>query len=148
MKANLSPTSELERERERECVTYKKTIDSLGSKLCGLSLTYQHYSYSGLFAERCHIIFKGKIVFLVVKIRKTSHSIYPYRYNALQIQPQILVSLGKPWNGKLLELGCHSDLVSQGNELISTTDSKANVTGDERLKPTLLQPACFHIFSN
>ena len=42
--------------------------------------------------------------------------------------------LGKPWEGKLWKLGCHSGPVSQGNGLISITGSKVNVTGDERLQ--------------
>ena len=39
--------------------------------------------------------------------------------------------LGKPGEGKLWKLGCHSGPVSQDNKLISTTGSKANVARDE-----------------
>ena len=40
--------------------------------------------------------------------------------------------LGKPGEGKLWKLGCHSGPVSRSIGLISTTGSKANVMGDER----------------
>ena len=40
--------------------------------------------------------------------------------------------LGKPGEGKLWNVGCHSGPVFWHNGLISTTGSKANVTGDER----------------
>ena len=40
--------------------------------------------------------------------------------------------LGQPKGGRLWKLGCHSDPVSLGNGLIYITDSKANVTGDDR----------------
>ena len=42
--------------------------------------------------------------------------------------------LGKPREGKLWKLSCYSGPVSLGNGLISTTGSKANATGDERLQ--------------
>ena len=43
----------------------------------------------------------------------------------------------KPVEGKLWKLRCHSGSVFWHNRLISTTDSKANVTGDEcpQLRP-------------
>ena len=41
--------------------------------------------------------------------------------------------LRKPGEGKLWKLGCHTGTVSRGNGLITTTGSKANVTGDEHL---------------
>ena len=40
--------------------------------------------------------------------------------------------LGKPGEGKLWKVRCHSGPAFQGNGLISTTGSKVNVTGDER----------------
>ena len=40
--------------------------------------------------------------------------------------------LRKPVEGKLWKLGCHNGPVSRSNGLISTTGSKADVTGDER----------------
>ena len=39
--------------------------------------------------------------------------------------------LGKPGEGKLWKLGCHSGPVSWSNGLISTKGSKADVTGNE-----------------
>ena len=42
----------------------------------------------------------------------------------------MLSYLGKPGEGKLSKVGCVP--VSRGNTLISTTGSKAYVTGDER----------------
>ena len=48
-------------------------------------------------------------------------------------------NLGKPGEGKLWKLECHSGPVSLHKELIfTTTDSKANATGDEFLE---LHPA-------
>ena len=38
-------------------------------------------------------LYVGLIHEFMVKIRKTTHSISPYLYNALQIQPQILVQI-------------------------------------------------------
>ena len=42
--------------------------------------------------------------------------------------------MGKPGEGKLWKVGCHSGPVSRCNGSISTTGSKANVMGDERLQ--------------
>ena len=52
----------------------------------------------------------------------------------LFILPNGLVDkyLGKRRENKLWKVGCHSGPVSRRNKLISTTVSKANVTGDER----------------
>ena len=41
--------------------------------------------------------------------------------------------LGKPWEGKLWKLECHSGPVSRRNGLISTTGSNFDVVRDERL---------------
>ena len=55
---------------------------------------------------------------------------------------------GKPGEGKLWKVGCHSGSVSRDNVFISTTSSKAYATGDKRqlctataCAPTLLTPS-------